>query len=176
MPFSPFRKIIALFFFSAWWVSLVSPAGAEVEVLFSPEGAIKEHILKEVESTTSTLDLAVHEMTSSDVAQAFLKAKGRGVKVRIIADSRQAKMKPSQITYLIHQGILVKVLGGKGKAIMNHRFAILDGRKVITGSSDWSRFLESSSYENVLILTDSDVVASYQKEFDRLWREKRVVK
>jgi phosphatidylserine/phosphatidylglycerophosphate/cardiolipin synthase-like enzyme len=176
MPFPALRKITALFFFFAWWVFLVSPAGAEVEVLFSPERAIKEHVLKEVESTTSTLDLAIHEITSSDMAQAFLKAKGRGVKVRMIADSKQAKMKSSKITYLIHQGILVKVLGGKGEGLMNHRFAILDGKKVITGSYDWSRFLESSSYENVLILTDSDVVASYQKEFDRLWREKRVVK
>ena len=176
MPFSPFRKIIGLFFLFAWWVFLVSPAGAEIEVLFSPEGAIKEHVIKEVESTTSTLDLAVHEITSSEMAQAFLKAKGRGVKVRIIADSRQAKMKSSKITYLIHQGILVKVLGGKGKELMNHRFAILDGKKVITGSYDWSRPPESSSYENVLILTDSEVVSSYQKEFDRLWREKRVVK
>jgi phosphatidylserine/phosphatidylglycerophosphate/cardiolipin synthase-like enzyme len=110
------------------------------------------------------------------MAQAFLKARERRVKVRIITDSRQAKMKSSQITYLIRQGILVKVLGGKGKGLMNHRFAILDGKKVITGSYDWSRFPESSSYENVLILTDSDVVASYQKEFDRLWREERVVK
>jgi phospholipase D len=176
MPLFPPRKVIALFFFFAWWVFFVSPAGAEIEVLFSSEGAIKEHVLKEIESTTSTLDLAVPEITSSDMAQAFLKAKERGVKVRIIADSRQAKMKSSKITYLIHRGILVKVLGGKEKGLMNHRFAILDGKKVITGSYDWSRFLESSSYENVLILTDSDGVASYQKEFDRLWREKRVVK
>ena len=175
MLFFPFRKIIAVFFFFAWWVFLVSPAGAETEVLFSPEGVIKEHVLKEVESTTSTLDLAVHEITSSDMAQAFLKARERRVKVRIIADSRQAKMKSSKITYLIHQGILVKVLGGKGKELMNHRFAILDGKKVITGSYDWSRPPESSSYENVLILTDSEVVSSYQKEFDRLWREKRII-
>jgi phosphatidylserine/phosphatidylglycerophosphate/cardiolipin synthase-like enzyme len=59
---------------------------------------------------------------------------------------------------------------------MNHRFAILDGQKVITGSYDWSRALERWNYENVLILTDSEVVASYQREFDRLWREKRVIK
>jgi len=176
MPFFPFRKIIALFFFFTWWIFLVSPAGAEIEVLFSPEGVIKGHVLKEVESTTSTVDLAVHEITSSEMAQAFLKARERRVKVRIIADSRQSKMRPSKISYLIHQGISVKVLGGKKKGLMNHRFAILDGKKVITGSWDWSGIMESSSYEHLLVLTDTDVVASFQKEFGQLWREKRVVK
>ena len=153
-----------------------SPAIAEIETLFSPEVSIKESILKEMESTTSTLDLAIREITSLDMAQALVKAKQRGVKVRVIADSKQANMKTSKITYLIQQGIPVKVLGGKEKGVMNHRFAILDGKRVLTGSFDWSEASLKWNYENILILHESEVVATYQKEFDRLWREKRVIK
>ena len=153
-----------------------SPAIAEIETLFSPEVSIKESILKEMESTTSVLDLAIHEITSLDMAQALVKAKQRGVKVRVIADSKQANMKTSKITYLIQQGILVKVLGGKEKEVMNHRFAILDGKRVLTGSFDWSEASLKWNYENILILHESEGVATYQKEFDRLWREKRVIK
>lgn len=153
-----------------------SPAIAEIETLFSPEVSIKESILKEMESTTSVLDLAIHEITSLDMAQALVKAKQRGVRVRVIADSKQANMKTSKITYLIQQGILVKVLGGKEKGVMNHRFAILDGKRVLTGSFDWSEASLKWNYENILILHESEVVATYQKEFDRLWREKRVIK
>jgi phosphatidylserine/phosphatidylglycerophosphate/cardiolipin synthase-like enzyme len=109
------------------------------------------------------------------MAQALLKAKERGVKVRVIADSKQAKMKSSQITTLIHQGIPVKVLRGKEDGVMNHRFLILDGKKVVTGSFDWSEASEKWNYENIVILTDSGGAASYQREFDRLWREKRVI-
>jgi phosphatidylserine/phosphatidylglycerophosphate/cardiolipin synthase-like enzyme len=153
-----------------------SPAIAEIETLFSPEVSIKESILKEMESTTSVLDLAIHEITSLDMAQALVKAKQRGVKVRVIADSKQANMKTSKITYLIQQGIPVKVLGGKEKGVMNHRFAILDGKRVLTGSFDWSEASLKWNYENILILHESEGVATYQKEFDRLWREKRVIK
>lgn len=153
-----------------------SPAIAEIETLFSPGVSIKESILKEMESTTSVLDLAIHEMTSLDMAQALIKAKQRGVRVRVIADSKQANMKISKVTYLIQQGILVKVLGGKEKEVMNHRFAILDGKRVLTGSFDWSEASLKWNYENILILHESEVVATYQKEFDRLWREKRVIK
>ena len=153
-----------------------SPAIAEIETLFSPEVSIKKSILKEMESTTSVLDLAIHEITSLDMAQALAKAKQRGVRVRVIADSKQANIRTSKITYLIQQGILVKVLGGKEKEVMNHRFAILDGKRVLTGSFDWSEASLKWNYENILILHESEGVATYQKEFDRLWREKRVIK
>jgi phosphatidylserine/phosphatidylglycerophosphate/cardiolipin synthase-like enzyme len=169
------KKVVFIVLFSLW-IFRESPAVAEIEAIFSPEGSIKESLLKEVESTTSTFELAIHEITSLDLARALLKAKQRGVKVRIIADSKQAKMKSSQVIYLIHQGIPVKVLGGKGKGVMNHRFAIFDGKKVMTGSYDWLGTSEKWNYENILILSDSEAVAFYQKEFDRLWREKRVIK
>ena len=169
------RHSLPVFILLSLCVLQVSPALGENEAIFSPERSIKESLLKEVESVTSTMDVAVREMTSPDMASALLKAKGRGVKVRVIADSKQAKMKSSQITTLIHQGIPVKVLRGKDHGVMNHRFVILDGKKVVTGSFDWSEASEKWNYENIAIIKDSDVVASYQKEFDRLWREKRVI-
>jgi phosphatidylserine/phosphatidylglycerophosphate/cardiolipin synthase-like enzyme len=152
-----------------------SPAIAEIEIIFSPGGSIKENLQKETESTASTLDLAIHEITSLEMAQILVKAKQRGVKVRVIADSKQANIRTSKITYLIQQGILVKVLGGKEKGVMNHRFMVLDGKRVLIGSFDWSEASLKWNYENILILYESEVVASYQKEFDRLWRQKRVI-
>ena len=152
-----------------------SIATAEIETLFSPGVSLQESILKEMEATTSTLDLAIHEMTSHNMAQALVKAKQRGIKVRVIADSKQANIKTSKITYLIQQGILVKVLGKKEKGVMNHRFAIFDGKRVLTGFFDWSEASLTWNYENLLIIHESEVVAAYQKEFERLWREKRVI-
>ena len=166
----------AFVFLLLLWVLQGSPALAEIETIFSSEGSIKECVLKEVESTTSTLELAIHDITSPDMADALLKAKQRGVKVRVIADSKQAKMKSSQITHLIHQGIMVKTLKGKEGGVMNHRFAILDGKKVMTGSYDWTEASEKWNYENIVILTDGETVTLYEKEFDQLWREKRVIK
>jgi phosphatidylserine/phosphatidylglycerophosphate/cardiolipin synthase-like enzyme len=146
-----------------------------VEAFFSPGGEVKEIIVRELESTASTLDLAIREITSLEIAQVLAKARQRGVKVRVIADSKQANMRTSKITYLIQQGILVKVLGGKEKGMMNHRFAILDGGRVLTGSFDWSEASLKWNYENILIIHESEAVTAYQKEFDRLWREKRVI-
>ena len=149
---------------------------AETEVLFSPEQSIQEALLKEIESAQSTIDLAVREITSQNLTQALVRAKGRGVRVRVIADSKQAKMKSSKITSLIHEGISVKVLKGKDHGVMNHRFVIFDGKKAVTGSFDWSEASEKWNDEDILILSETEVVMSYQKEFERLWREKRVIR
>jgi hypothetical protein len=61
------------------WVLQVSPALGEDEAIFSPERSIQEILLREVESVTSTIDLAIREITSPDMAHALMKAKGRGV-------------------------------------------------------------------------------------------------
>jgi phosphatidylserine/phosphatidylglycerophosphate/cardiolipin synthase-like enzyme len=173
------RKVVFIVVLSLW-IFQISPqtsrAIAENETLFSPGVSIKESILKEMESTASTLDLAIHGITSLDMAEALVKAKQRGVKVRIVADSKQAKIKTSQINTLIHQGIPVKVLGGKEKGVMNHRFAIFDGKRVLTGSFDWSEASAKWNYENLLMINESETVANFQREFERLWREKRVIK
>jgi phosphatidylserine/phosphatidylglycerophosphate/cardiolipin synthase-like enzyme len=157
------RTFLSYFVLLSICVLQASFASGETEAVFSPERSIKEILLKEVESTTSSIDLAVREITFPEMAQALVKAKERGVKVRVIADSKQAKMKSSQITYLIHQGIPIKVLRGKDYGVMNHRFAILDSKKVVTGSFDWSEASEKWNYENIVILRDSEGVASNQR-------------
>jgi phosphatidylserine/phosphatidylglycerophosphate/cardiolipin synthase-like enzyme len=58
---------------------------------------------------------------------------------------------------------------------MNYRFAIFDGKKVITGSFDWSEASEKWNYENLIVIREAEVVTSYQREFERLWREKRII-
>lgn len=92
-----------------------SPATAEIEALFSTEVNIREALLKEIETLSETLDLALYEITSADLVQALARAKGRGVKVRVVTDSKQARIKSSRVNLLIKQGISVKILGGKEK-------------------------------------------------------------
>ncbi|MBM4306912.1 MAG: DUF1669 domain-containing protein [Deltaproteobacteria bacterium] len=154
----------------------LSQAAAETEVLFSGEANIREALLKEIENLAHSLDLALYEITSADLIQALVKAKERGINIRVVTDSKQARNKSSRVSALIKQGISVKTIGGKEKGTMNHRFTILDGKKVMIGSPGWTEGSGEVNYDNILIIQGSDLVDSYQKEFERLWREKRVVK
>ncbi len=56
---------------------------------------------------------------------------------------------------------------------MHHKFAVFDGKTVITGSYNWSNSAETRNYENVVVLHDSKIALAYHSEFERLWRDFR---
>jgi len=47
----------------------------EIKTLFSPGVSVTESVQREMESTPSTLEMAIHEITSLDIAQALVKIK-----------------------------------------------------------------------------------------------------
>jgi phosphatidylserine/phosphatidylglycerophosphate/cardiolipin synthase-like enzyme len=51
---------------------------------------------------------------------------------------------------------------------MHHKYMIIDDHTVFTGSYNWSKNSELSSFENVAIIKDKKVVASYLNNFDFL--------
>jgi phosphatidylserine/phosphatidylglycerophosphate/cardiolipin synthase-like enzyme len=54
---------------------------------------------------------------------------------------------------------------------MHHKFVILDGAAVLTGSYNWTTESEEQNYENLVILSDPAQVRTFQEEFEELWRE-----
>ncbi|MEM4311114.1 MAG: phospholipase D-like domain-containing protein [Nitrososphaerales archaeon] len=54
---------------------------------------------------------------------------------------------------------------------MHHKVAIIDGMIVITGSYNWSSSAEDVNDENLIILKDREIALSYEKEFQRVWKE-----
>ncbi|WP_186757420.1 phospholipase D-like domain-containing protein [Echinicola salinicaeni] len=44
-------------------------------------------------------------------------------------------------------------------------------KKFLTGNYNWTRSAAEYNYENILLLEDIHTVRSFQKEFERLWRE-----
>ena len=97
------------------------------------------------------------------------KAQKRGVKIRIIADSRQAKGAYSAITELAREQVDIKITHGEGRGIMHNKFAIFDGKLMVTGSYNWTNNAEHYNYENAIFITDPNVIRQYQKDFDSMW-------
>jgi len=52
---------------------------------------------------------------------------------------------------------------------LHHKVIVIDGRTVITGSYNFSRSAETRNDENVVVLHDADVAASYLEEFERVF-------
>ena len=146
-----------------------TPNTYHTEIYFSPDGDAVSRIIKAIDSSSSTIDLAIFDLTSQDIMRAFERAKNRNVKIRIIADSRQAKGEHSVIQSLLDEGFNIRIRHGKGRGIMHNKFAIFDGKLMITGSYNWTESAEHYNYENAIFISDPETIKKYQQEFDNIW-------
>jgi phosphatidylserine/phosphatidylglycerophosphate/cardiolipin synthase-like enzyme len=136
-------------------------------VYFSPGKDPEENIKGFIQRTKETLDIALFAFTSREILKALREAISRAVKVRMVMDQGQAAMKNS-----CHP-LLVPVLGNniildRSEFQQHNKFAISDGKAVITGSYNWSD-RATKNMENLVILRDPTIVKSYMDYYSQLW-------
>ena len=142
------------------------------EAYFSSEGHVKSEIVKAIENSRFSIDIAIFDFTSQPIKVSLEKAADRGVKIRVIADYRQAKGAHSVVPLLKKEGFSVKIAKGRSGGIMHHKFAIFDKTLLFTGSYNWTDNAENHNYENAVFISDPNIIKRYQKEFDIIY-EKR---
>jgi len=140
------------------------------EVAFSPHGASLQLILGGIEKAQKSILVAAYAFTSKPIAQALLDAHKRGVSVRVLADSKANQRSYSAVTFLANQGVPVRTNGHY--AIFHHKFMVIDGEEVETGSFNYSAAAASRNAENVLLLHNvPDLARQYSTEWRHLWDE-----
>lgn len=146
------------------------PAGAVYEVGFSPQGQALNIILGSINGAQSSILVAAYTFTSKPIAEALLKANRRGVKVRIIADEQENTRSYSATRFLANQGVPVRL--ASNYPIHHHKFLVIDGRHVLTGSFNFSAAAAERNAENVLLLQNVKPIADdYAREWSRVWLE-----
>jgi phosphatidylserine/phosphatidylglycerophosphate/cardiolipin synthase-like enzyme len=156
-------------------------AGMAVQTCFSPLGKCSSHIIREIAQAQREVLVAVYAFTSDELARALVKARQRGVKVRVVLDQEfDASNENSMASFLEHHGLPVRRISGlnrggeKGAGLMHEKFAVIDQKVVLTGSYNWTASAESFNDENLLLFRDAGPLAEeYRKEFFRLWEKKR---
>ena len=146
---------------------------SKTEVYFSPDGHIKERLIQAINEAQSSIDIAIFNFTSHNLRAALVKAKKRGVKIRVVADAKQVQDdEHSLVATLMTEGFDVKLLKQQGQGIMHNKFAVFDKKLLCTGSYNWTESAEHKNYENALFITSQDVIKKYQDEFQILWNSK----
>ena len=137
------------------------------EAYFSPGDDCPRAIGRLLASAGRTADICVFTITDDRLSDAILEAHRRGVAVRIIADDAKAEDLGSDVGRFERAGIPTRV--DRSPFHMHHKFAILDGETLLTGSYNWTRGAARDNEENLIVTTDPRFLAPFQETFDRLW-------
>lgn len=130
---------------------------------------IDRHLVALINQAGHSIDVAAYELDLETVAQALLRAKQRGVTVRLVTDTDNLEEKVIQ--QLKQSGI--PVVDDKRGAIMHNKFVVIDGRYVWTGS--WN-FTVNCTYRNNnnAIWIDSEALArTYSEKFSQMFDKRR---
>ncbi len=142
-------------------------SGQPVEVYFTRLDNPFEAVMHLIRSARSSIHVAVFEIDNMKMAMALVDAKERGVDVRVVTDERNARERA--VRYLMKKGIPV-VLDYR-KNFMHDKFAIIDGKYVITGSTNWTDNGFFFNDNNVVIIHSRNIASSYEREFEEMFEE-----
>lgn len=147
-------------------------------VQFSRTDRIPASLVAAIDRTEKTLLLALYDLRLKEVGDAILRAKARGVDVRLIYDEGHTKPAapgagsgPSpEFQALVDAGVPVKLLNGGGSyGIMHHKFAVFDGQLLMTGSFNWTRAADAKNFENAVFKTDKALIEGFTLNWTWMW-------
>jgi phosphatidylserine/phosphatidylglycerophosphate/cardiolipin synthase-like enzyme len=165
--------IVMIKIFLLMMVCLVPSVGTaqEIKVYFSPNGGCQQAVISEIKKATQTIDIAMYYLSSRQIAQALAQALDNNVRVRIVLDQGQEIEPASKSSYLVKHGFDIRYHLGFG--LMHNKFAVFDGKSLITGSFNWTSTAEERNEENLLIISDDNTIKVYEDRFNYLWNTSR---
>jgi phosphatidylserine/phosphatidylglycerophosphate/cardiolipin synthase-like enzyme len=148
----------------------VAPAepitGGGWRLYFSPESPTTSpsrwftDLIAAIDAATTSIEILTNAWTRTEVSDAIVAARARGVTVRALVDNTYVDDAPAQA--LLAAGIEVRAEN------IHHKVMIIDGTRVIMGSANWSQNSWSNN-ETSLWADDPAIATSFHAEFERIW-------
>ncbi|MEO6165139.1 MAG: phospholipase D-like domain-containing protein [Candidatus Binatia bacterium] len=142
-------------------------AECRVTSQFSSQGSVGRALTEAIRGAQERLTVALYGFDNTDLGDELLKLVKKKVTVRLKIDTARSASK--KIVALIDRlkagGVEVHTVAPNGR---NHnKFAVIDGKRVLTGSYNWTLKSEGN-WENLLILDCPELAKSYESEWDRI--------
>lgn len=146
------------------------------------------HLVKLIDSAQQSLMVCVMVITCTQLADAIIRAKMRGVSVRVVADSTMVETNGCQFIKLRKSNILIRSMSCPG-GLMHNKFAVIDansfgstnsdqyksdtikssGGTAMSGSFNWTWTAVICNEENVYISSEADFVNPLAEKFEEIW-------
>ncbi len=167
---SPFRLAALAITAATLFVSAgitPSQAAATLQVCFTPGGDCTDRIVDAIGRAQARVLVQAYSFTSAPIAKALRDAYKRGVDVEVILDSSQASAKYTGADFLANAGIPVRI--DRRHAIAHNKVMVIDGRRVLTGSFNFTKAAQEKNAENLLLIEDQDLARQYAENWRLHW-------
>jgi phosphatidylserine/phosphatidylglycerophosphate/cardiolipin synthase-like enzyme len=136
----------------------------------------KTRLIQRIDSAQYSIDLAIYSFDDiTTIKQALINAMIRGVRIRIVYDSRNVQ---PLMQDLINAGIIVQQRPSDSY-IMHNKFFVFDGRDTSIasvprkwlwgGSANITTAQFYTDAQNVILIQDESLCNAYTREFEEMW-------
>jgi phosphatidylserine/phosphatidylglycerophosphate/cardiolipin synthase-like enzyme len=139
-------------------------------------------LINRINAAAFSIDMAAYSLSGtvgSDIANALLAARNRGVKIRVIGEKDNQGTAPW--TTLKNAGVVVIDDGydavNAGAGLMHNKFYVFDNKDHSSDKDDWVLFGSwnatdpgtNSDAQNVVTIQDKALATAYTMEFEEMW-------
>ncbi|MFH1056780.1 MAG: phospholipase D-like domain-containing protein [Candidatus Micrarchaeota archaeon] len=136
-----------------------------VTTVFSPDS--QEQFVSIISSAEKTLDVMLYQFSNPEMKDALAFAVRRGVAVRIILEPR-VDSNYATAEFLSQNGVSVR-WASKEYTNTHSKTAVIDGRKVIVGSTNWSKQAMRSNRESTVLIEGEAIAKEFSRVFEEDW-------
>jgi phosphatidylserine/phosphatidylglycerophosphate/cardiolipin synthase-like enzyme len=180
----PMRPIARIQVGSATVAVQFSPATSKTPWPQTPNGLIDRTLAK----AKTSVNLALFVFSAQQLANTLEAKSQQGVGIRALVDSSFVYRPYSEAMDMMGASLLqdcklevenrpwAKPLTTVGMPKLpvgdrlHHKFGVVDGKTVITGSHNWSEAANRANDETLLVVESPTVAAHFEREFDRLYQ------
>jgi phosphatidylserine/phosphatidylglycerophosphate/cardiolipin synthase-like enzyme len=136
-------------------------------------GDCEKLLIEQIDRADKEILVAIYSMTRKNISGALVRAVGRGVKVRLkydaTSDSESESMSKT-IEYLEKKGIKCDAikLSGEKDSKMHDKFTVIDRKRVLTGSFNYTTSASTRNYENIVLIESPVIAKQYIEEFENI--------
>lgn len=143
------------------------PATGTLQAAFTPGDPADRMIIDAVGRARREVLVQAYTFTHRRIASALIRAKQRGVDVRVVADAQQAANVPNSILPALAKGGVQVFLDAAHEAAHN-KVMVIDAADpesaVITGSFNFTYSAQSRNAENLLLIRGNPALAGAYRE------------
>lgn len=138
----------------------------ELELFFLPQPSSANKIISLIDNAKKTISVAMYTFTRFDFAEALVRARNRGVKVKVVLDRSSSVGSSKQIANFLKRK-KIDLFVNTEIGLNHHKFLYIDEDILVNGSANWTKAAFTQNYDCFMVLKFFD--ENIKNKMNELW-------